>query len=473
MFKTIVLSFAAIFVALQVMAATQADKTNDPDVYQQMELFADVYSIVKRAYVDEKTDKELIDAAIAGMISSLDPHSSFMGIEDYEELQVNTSGKFGGLGIQVTMSEEGFVKVISPIDDTPAARAGMKSQDLIVALDGKPVKGLTLDQAVDIMRGDIGTEIVLSVVRDGGQPFEVKIVRASINLITARSELLDDNIGYLRISSFSSNTGELLLKEIDKLKTEAGDEKIIGYVLDLRNNPGGVLQAAIAVSDAFLGAVEVVSTRGRNQGDVRRYTAEEGEAVDGAPLVVLINGGSASASEIVAGAIKDHRRGVLLGTTTFGKGSVQTIMDLQDLGAMRLTTQRYYTPSGVSIQAKGVEPDIYIEQSKVESIEKGVFRKESELEGALDTAKESEEAEQDQTDETNSDDLNSDENGIDVQGDQSDAQDSKANEEQQLDEEGNPVAAEEEQEEEFFDYQLERAKDVLRGYSLLSSVLHS
>ena len=438
MTQRFVLIFLAVLTVFTLSVARSSGPQEDKgDVYQQMQLFGEVFERVRKGYVDEKSDAELVEAAINGMLSSLDPHSTFITLKDYEELKVDTSGKFGGLGIQVTMNEDGYVLVISPIDDTPAAKAGIKAQDLIISLDDEPVKGLTLDKAVDIMRGDVGTEITLSVVRGEEPPFDVRITREEIKLQSVRSEIKPGNLGYLRITSFNATTADLLAEEIAGLQEEA-DGPLEGYVLDLRNNPGGLLEASIAVADAFLGRVEVVSTHGRQENDVRRYSARNGELINGAPMVVLINGGSASASEIVAGALKDHQRALILGTDSFGKGSVQTVYELPGYGAMRMTTQRYYTPSGISIQAKGIEPDIYVEQSKVESLEVGRWRKEADLRGALDKP----------------------------EGDI--IQNEAAAEEEVL---AGPIddEIEEVQEEEFFDYQLERALDILRGYKLFTA----
>ena len=284
------------------------------EAFRQLHLFGNVFERVRSQYVDEKSDKELIEAAIKGMLTSLDPHSAYVPEETYDDLQVETRGAFGGLGIQVTM-EDGLVKVISPMDDTPADRAGMKANDLISHLDGEPVLGLTLDEAVDKMRGHVGTELILTVLRGEQEPFDVTIVRDVIKIASTRSRIIDDSIGYLRISSFTGTTTEGLEKQINEIKEELGEE-LIGYVLDLRNNPGGLLDQAITVTDVFLDKGEVVSTRGRNEEDVQRYNSQSGDLADGLPLIVLVNGGSASASEIVAGALQDHRRAIILGTKT-------------------------------------------------------------------------------------------------------------------------------------------------------------
>ncbi|MEK9752978.1 MAG: S41 family peptidase, partial [Rhodospirillaceae bacterium] len=331
---------------------------------------------------EKPTDEELIEAAITGMLTALDPHSSFMNAKSFRDMQVNTRGEFGGLGIQVTM-EAGFVKVISPIDDTPAYRSGVEAGDFITHLDGKSVQGLTLSQAVDRMRGKVGTDIKLTIRRQGvAEPFDVTITRAVIKITSVRSRA-EKNVGYVRITSFNEQTDKGLEKAMAKFDGEIGD-KMIGVVLDLRNNPGGLLDQAVKVSDAFLERGEIVSTRSRNAEDTQRYNATPGDLAKGLPIVVLINGGSASASEIVAGALQDHRRAIVMGTKSFGKGSVQTIMPLSGHGAMRLTTARYYTPSGRSIQAKGIDPDILVEPAKVEKLTSPKRTREADLIGALD-----------------------------------------------------------------------------------------
>lgn len=359
-------------------------KKNDEETYRLLALFGDVFERVRAEYVEPPSEEEMIEAAITGMLAALDPHSSYMNAKTYKEMKVNTSGEFGGLGIRVSM-EAGFVKVISPIDDTPAYRAGIEAGDIITHLDGETVQGLTLAQAVDRMRGKVGSDIRLTVVRDGREPFDVTITRAIVKIASVRSRA-EGKIGYVRITSFTEQTDQGLDRAMKKLKDEIGDD-IQGYVLDLRNNPGGLLDQAIAVSDAFLDRGEIVSTRSRKPEDTQRFNAREGDLAGGLPVVVLINGGSASASEIVAGALQDHRRAVLMGTKSFGKGSVQTIMPLASgSSAMRLTTARYYTPSGRSIQAKGVDPDIEVKQAKLEEIKSnGPSRSEADLRGALDT----------------------------------------------------------------------------------------
>ncbi len=354
---------------------------NQQDVYKQLNLFGEVYERVRSEYVEEIKDKDLIEAAINGMLQSLDPHSSYLNADNFEEMKVQTKGEFGGLGIEVTM-ENGLVKVVSPIDETPAAKAGILSGDFISHIDDEAVMGLTLSEAVDKMRGKINTPIIITVIREGKEPFNVKIVRDIIKITSVKTEVYDD-IGYLRITSFTQKTHKNLLKEFSVLEKEM-NSNMKGLVLDLRNNPGGLLDQAISVSDAFLNRGEIVSTRGRESNAEQRFNASKGDITKGIPIVVLINGGSASASEIVAGALQDHKRGILMGTETFGKGSVQTIIPVSSRGAIRLTTARYYTPSGRSIQAKGIDPDIYVPQSKVEVIENNNSRKESNLRGHLD-----------------------------------------------------------------------------------------
>ena len=356
-------------------------KANQQDVYKQLNLFGEVYERVRSEYVEEIKDKDLIEAAINGMLQSLDPHSSYLNSDSFEEMKVQTNGEFGGLGIEVTM-ENGLVKVVSPIDETPAAKAGIKSGDYISHIDQEAVMGLTLSEAVDKMRGPVNTPILITVIRKGEEPFDVEIVRDIIKITSVKIKVHDE-VGYLRITSFTQKTHKNLIKEFSKLENKMnGNMK--GLVLDLRNNPGGLLDQAVSVSDAFLERGEIVSTRGRETDTEQRFNASKGDITKGIPIVVLINGGSASASEIVAGALQDHKRGILLGTSTFGKGSVQTIIPVSSKGAIRLTTARYYTPSGKSIQATGIEPDIFVPQSKLEVLENNNERKESSLRGHLD-----------------------------------------------------------------------------------------
>jgi len=372
---------AAVLFALPVLAESDTKARSNAETYRLLNLFGDVFERVRSDYVEETTDEALIESAITGMLSSLDPHSSFLNADNYRDMQVQTRGRFGGLGIEVTM-ENGLVKVVSPIDDTPAFRAGMQSGDLIFKLDDEPVMGLTLSEAVDRMRGKVGTDVILGVRREGQDDFNVTITRAIIKIRSVRSRM-EGKIGYLRITSFSAQAYAGVKKAMEKFRKKAGDD-LQGVVLDLRNNPGGLLGQAVDVSDAFLERGEIVSTRSRLPEDTQRYNATPGDLADGLPIVVLVNGGSASASEIVAGALQDHKRALLLGTKSFGKGSVQTIIPLSGQGAMRLTTARYFTPSGRSIQAVGIEPDILVKPAKLESITQPKARRESDLRGALD-----------------------------------------------------------------------------------------
>ena len=341
-----------------------AASSNTSETYKELNLFGDVFTLVRADYVDKVNDEKLIEGAINGMLTALDPHSNYLDAKDFNDMKVQTRGEFGGLGIEVSM-ENGLVKVVSPIDDTPAAHAGLKPGDLITHIDGTPVQGLTLPQAVEKMRGPVNSDINLTIRRKGREAFDVKLTRAVIKIQSVRSHLEDKDIAYIRITSFNEQTDVGLTRAMKNLKQQANN-KLIGVILDLRNNPGGLLDQAVAVSDAFLDKGEIVSTRGRRPDDAQRYDARPGDIAAGLPLAVLINGGSASASEIVAGALKDHHRAILMGTRSFGKGSVQTIIPLAGHGAMRLTTARYYTPSGRSIQAEGIEPDIVVEAAKIE-----------------------------------------------------------------------------------------------------------
>jgi carboxyl-terminal processing protease len=371
-----------VFATVLLLLIPQTASTQDQgaDTYKQVKLFGDVFERVRADYVEEVSDQELIEAAIRGMLASLDPHSSYLDPKSFQDMRVQTKGEFGGLGIEVTM-ENGLVKVVSPIDDTPAFRAGVQAGDLISHLDGEPVLGLTLAEAVERMRGPVNTDLVLTLRRANREPFDVTITRDIITVKSVRSRLEDD-VGYLRVTAFNEQTSPGLEDAVTRLSEQA-DGSLKGYVLDLRNNPGGLLDQAIAVSDAFLDHGEIVSTRGRHPDDAQRYNAREGDLAAGLPIVVLINGGSASASEIVAGALQDHGRAIIMGTRSFGKGSVQTIIPLSGSGAMRLTTSRYYTPSGSSIQAHGIDPDIEVEQARLEPLEAGVSRREEDLRGAL------------------------------------------------------------------------------------------
>jgi carboxyl-terminal processing protease len=327
---------------------------------EELRTFTDVFARIKQDYVVEVDDKELLESAIRGMLTGLDPHSAYLDEEEFRELQIGTTGEFGGLGIEVGM-EDGFVRVISPIDDTPAQRAGVKSGDLIVRLNDKPVKGMSLNDAINLMRGKKGTKITLTIVREGvDQPLTIPITRDIIRVKSVKSQMLEPGFGYVRVTNFQAKTAQSLIEAVEALQEQNG-EPLDGLVLDLRNNPGGVLNGAVGVSDAFLDEGLIVYTEGRNEDSVLRYSATAGDVLNGAPIVALINDGSASASEIVAGALQDHQRAIIMGSKSFGKGSVQTILPLKADAALKLTTARYYTPSGRSIQAKGIEPDIVLE----------------------------------------------------------------------------------------------------------------
>ncbi len=413
----------ALLIFLGSFSAQSASKNKE--TYEYLDLFGQIFDRVRSQYVEEVTDQELIEKAIDGMLTGLDPHSGYMNEEVWQEMQMDTQGKFGGLGIEITM-EEGFVKVISPIEDSPAYEAGILAGDFIIQIDDTPVFGLTLNEAVDLMRGEKGQPITITVSRDGTEPFEVKIIRDIIKIQSVKSEVYDD-IGYLRITSFTEQTEDGLLKSIRKIQKE--NNNIKGFILDVRSNPGGLLSQAVKVSDIFLTRGEIVSTRGRETKDIRRYRAKNKDHTNGKPIVVLINGGSASASEIVAGALQDHRRAIIVGTQSFGKGSVQTIMPFQrsnadNVSGIRLTTARYYTPSGESIQGKGISPDIIVEQGEFESYD---FKRysESDLKDSLDK-----------------DDENTNDDNV---------------EENELSEKEKRLAK---------DYQLQRALDLLKGLSI-------
>ena len=368
--------------AIMAFSSPAIAQENSSETYRQLSLFGDVFERVRSEYVEDVTDEQLIEAAVNGMLSALDPHSSYLSPKNFREMQTQTRGEFGGLGIEVTM-ENGFVKVVSPIDDTPAFRAGLKSGDLITHLDGEPVQGLTLSEAVEKMRGKVGSDLKLTVRRENRDPFNVIVTRDIIKIRSVRSRMEGGDIAYVRITSFSEQTTSGVEQSIKSLSKKAKG-KLAGIVIDLRNNPGGLLDQSVKVSDAFLDQGEIVSTRSRRPDESRRFNAKAGDITDGLPIVVMVNGGSASASEIVAGALQDHRRAIVLGTRTFGKGSVQTIIPLSGNGAIRLTTARYYTPSGRSIQAKGIEPDILVEQAKVEKITRPGVKREEDLRGRLD-----------------------------------------------------------------------------------------
>ncbi|MEX2299258.1 MAG: S41 family peptidase [Dongiaceae bacterium] len=440
---------AALATLLLVSASAGTFAASDSsETYRQLSLFGDVFERVRASYVEEVSDKELIEAAINGMLSSLDPHSSYLSAESFDDMQVQTRGEFGGLGIEVTL-ENGLVRVVSPIDDTPAFRAGIQPGDYITHLDGEPVLGMTLADAVERMRGKVDTEITLTILRGEEETFDVTLKRAVITIESVRGRLEGD-IGYVRVTTFSEKTDTELQATIAELTEEAGGQ-LSGFILDLRNNPGGLLDQAIAVSDDFLDKGEIVSTRGRDAGNAQRFNAEAGDVLNGVPMIVLINGGSASASEIVAGALQDHHRAILLGTRSFGKGSVQTVIPLQGQGAIRLTTARYYTPSGRSIQALGIEPDIEVQQAVVEIVEVGESRSEADLRGALQNetmgVTEPVEPEADELDEP---------------------AESDAPDDADAEEDAEPVAAAEEEEPEPVDYQLTRALDLLRGLALMT-----
>ncbi len=384
--KNIFLNFSKLcFLLILIYPISFKVLSNEEEKYKYLDLFGQVFDRVRSSYVEEVSDQELIEKAIDGMLSGLDPHSGYMNEEVWQEMQMDTRGKFGGLGIEITM-EEGFVKVIAPIEDTPAYEAGILAGDFIIQIDDTPVFGLTLNEAVELMRGDKGEPIIITISRENTEPFELKIVRDFIKIRSVKSEVVN-NVGYLRITSFNEQTEKGLIDSIKKIKSDP-KINVLGYVLDVRSNPGGLLTQAVKVTDIFLERGEIVSTRGRDKKDIKRYRAKKSDRINGKPLVVIIDGGSASASEIVAGALQDHRRAIVIGTQSFGKGSVQTIMPFQvansnNLTGIRLTTARYYTPSGASIQGKGITPDIIIEQGEFESYDFKTFS-ESDLKDSLD-----------------------------------------------------------------------------------------
>ena len=425
--KNVFLKVIFTFILITLLAPKTYGSSSDEEKYKYLDLFGQVFDRVRSSYVEEVTDQELIEKAIDGMLSGLDPHSGFMNEEVFQEMQMDTEGKFGGLGIEITM-EEGFVKVIAPIEDTPAYEAGVLAGDYIIQIDETPVFGLTLNEAVELMRGKKGESIVITISRANTEPFEIEIIRDYIKIRSVKSEVLN-NIGYLRITSFNEQTESGLLEAIKKIEKE---NQIKGYVLDVRSNPGGLLTQAVKVTDIFLERGEIVSTRGRDKKDIRRYRAKKSDRTNGKPLVVIIDGGSASASEIVAGALQDHKRAIIIGTQSFGKGSVQTIIPFQvsnsdNLTGIRLTTARYYTPSGESIQGKGIAPDIIIEQGEFESFNYKRFS-ESDLKDSLD----------------------------------------KDNEEDLKDNEDNELSEFEKRLE--LDYQLRRAFDLVQGVSLFNEI---
>ncbi len=425
--KNAFLKVILLLTLIILLAPKTYGSSSDEEKYKYLDLFGQVFDRVRSSYVEEVTDQELIEKAIDGMLSGLDPHSGFMNEEVFQEMQMDTEGKFGGLGIEITM-EEGFVKVIAPIEDTPAYEAGVLAGDYIIQIDETPVFGLTLNEAVELMRGKKGEPIIITISRANTEPFEIEIIRDYIKIRSVKSEV-HNNIGYLRITSFNEQTESGLLDAIKKIEKE---NQIKGYVLDVRSNPGGLLTQAVKVTDIFLERGEIVSTRGRDKKDIRRYRAKKSDRTNGKPLVVIIDGGSASASEIVAGALQDHKRAIIIGTQSFGKGSVQTIIPFQvsnsdNLTGIRLTTARYYTPSGESIQGKGIVPDIIIEQGEFESFNYKRFS-ESDLKDSLD----------------------------------------KNNEEELEDNEDNELSEFEKRLE--LDYQLRRAFDLVQGVSLFNEI---
>mgnify|MGYP003337781841 FL=1 len=449
------LAVPAVVVLGQDKNAPKPAGGDKSELYQQLNLFGDVLERVRRDYVEPVDEKALMENAINGMLSSLDPHSSYMNPKVYKDMQIQTRGEFGGLGIEVTM-ENGVIKVVSPIDDTPAAKAGIQAGDLIFALDGEPVQGLTLQEAVDKMRGKVGSPIKISVRRASAkEPFDLTLTRETIKVKSVRFRLEGD-VGYIRVTSFTEQSTSGVLDAIEKIKKEAGN-KLKGYVLDLRNNPGGLLDQAISMSDAFLEKGEIVSVKARKAEDVQRWNAKAGDVTGGLPIVVLVNGGSASASEIVAGALQDHRRAIILGTRTFGKGSVQTIMQVTGGGAIRLTTALYFTPSGRSIQKEGIKPDIEVEQAKVETIQQRMSFREENLRRSI----------------TNPNDKPGDKGGDkDKPADAAKPEAGKTDPAKPADKD-KPAAQggdpDEPPKESVADYQLLRALDLIRGISLYSS----
>jgi len=452
--------FAALLAALLIVLGpgssssqnppSQSGTSNTSETYRELNLFGDVFERVRADYVTDVSDEKLVEAAINGMLSSLDPHSSYMNAKSFRDMQVQTRGEFGGLGIEVTM-DNGIVKVVSPIDDTPAYRAGLQPNDLITHLDHQQVQGMTLPEAVEKMRGPVNSDIVLTIRRKGRDPFDVTLTRAVIKIQSVRSRVEND-VGYVRITSFSEQTTTGLEHAVKDIKEKLG-EKLIGIVLDLRNNPGGLLDQAVKVSDAFLDRGEIVSTRARRSEDAQRFNAKPGDLAQNIPLVVLINGGSASASEIVAGALQDHHRAIIMGTRSFGKGSVQTIIPLGPHGAMRLTTAHYYTPSGRSIQQKGIEPDILVEQAKIETVAEAQRRREADLRGALKNPNDKDQPPaQTQPQSQTQPPAQTQPTTVPKPGEQKPGEDSEALQE---------VPSQPEQ-----DYQLLRAIDLLRGISL-------
>ena len=433
---------------LVIPTLTTAQSSSKEDTYRQLGLFGDIFQRVRESYVDEVEDSELIEAAITGMLTSLDPHSSFLNTENFSDMKEQTKGRFGGLGVEITM-EKGMVKVVSPIDDTPAARAGLQPEDFLIAVDEESIIGMQLSEAVDRLRGKVGSKVKIKVQRGQTEPFDVTIVRDFIKIRSVRSEIFD-GIGYVRITTFSEQTTPGLMEAVDDFFKTEGDS-LKGIVLDLRNNPGGLLTEAVTVSDAFLEEGEIVSTRGRNSGDGSHIYAKPGDIARGLPMVVLINSGSASASEIVAGALKDHGRAIILGTRSFGKGSVQSVIPISNSSAIRLTTARYYTPSGISIQARGIVPDIEVKLARIEAVEGGIVREED-LRGALDGS----ETESDAGSDGNAGNAAGDDDGAD-----SDTGAENSGEADTGDDDSDSAFNQAE-----IDYQLARALDLIRGVSI-------
>jgi len=387
--KTITAMLAGVAIGAMVpmlVTTSTAQDNSARNTYEYLDLFGEIFERVRTSYVEDVDEQKLIEAAIDGMLASLDPHSAYLPPQNFEDMREQTRGEFGGLGIEVTM-ENGFVKVVAPIDETPASKAGLEAGDFVTHIDGESVLGLSLSEAVDKMRGPVGSDIIITISREGAEePFDVTITRAKIKIRAVRARAEGD-VAVLRITTFNEQTYDNLEDSIIKLKEEIGPDKVQGYIVDLRNNPGGLLSQAIAVSDAFLETGEIVSTRGRDLAEADRVNARSGDLTDGKPIIVLVNEGSASASEIVAGALQDQRRAIILGAKSFGKGSVQTVMRLGDKGAMKLTTARYFTPSGRSIQALGIEPDILVEERRVtdaDEAEQRRTRSEADLRGSLE-----------------------------------------------------------------------------------------
>ncbi len=459
------------FTAPVILHAEEAQKKEEEespdahDTFKYLSLFSDVMERVRADYVDPISDEKLIESSLNGMLASLDPHSGYMNKKSFGEMQTQTRGEFGGLGIEVTM-EEGIVKVVSPIDDTPAAKAGLQPGDLITHIEDHPVTELTLSEAVDKMRGAPNTKIRLTIRRGGlaGKPFDVTLVRAIIKIKSVKFEVKDNDIGYIRITTFNEQTQTGLDNALEEIDKKTGG-KLVGYVIDLRNNPGGLLDQAISVSSTFLpSAIPVVSTRGRHSEDNQVFLSRGGDHTNGKPLVVMVNGGSASASEIVSGALQDHHRAIVVGTRSFGKGSVQTIIPLQNGGAMRLTTARYYTPSGRSIQAEGIQPDIEVQPAKVEELKKIKTLHESDLRGALVNEQEKKDAEKAAADKPKLQpvpDLDKDKKDKNKDGKPDDASDDEGDDLADV-----PAIDVRDAKKKPFDYQLARALDLLHGISL-------